>query len=634
MRLRYLRTIPVALFWIIIQSATGAYIHGNSLGQMVANHMPLGGLFFLILLIFLVNPFLRKIAKGAEFSTPELALIWIMIAASSAVPGYGMMEFLFPYLAAPLYFSTPENQWQEVILPHIPDWAYLSDKIAVKDFFNGFSGGEIPWSAWIAPAGFWIIFSLLFFFVFTCWGAILRRQWVERERYVFPLVQVPMHLVKPDSLFSGTFLKNRLLWGGISVAFLAHLFNGLHRYVPSIPHLRLWNSLAPLFPERPWNALVQGWPLTAIIYFSVIGVTYFLQLDVALSLWFFFTFYKLQEVFFSAFSINTISSQNQIIGGDFVLIIFLLWMSRHHLWDVFRKAILGHKDVDDSNEPMSYRFAVLGMLAGSVGILIMCQYLGMSIKIAVFFIFLVWAMGTVVAWMVANAGMLLVNIGFTPFGFVTTFFGSRGIRAADLTLMAFDRTSIVCWSSESLMPYALQDFKLADLLDLKRRKVPPLMALSILVAIVVAFYGSLQFIYRQGAENLENWVYIGVGRGVLQQADYAIQYPYGPNMNAIYTALGGAGFMAFLLFMRYRFLWWPLHPIGYVVGVTYAPHHLWFSILTGWLIKVLILKLGGLGSYRRYRPFFLGLIVGEYFMAAFWSLLGMFTGIGYWGLPH
>ena len=121
MRLRYLRTIPVALVCIAFLSAVGGYIHGNSLGQMVANHMPLGGLFFLILLIFLVNPFLRKLGKDFEFSTSELALIWIMIAASSAVPGYGMMEFLFPYLAAPLHFVTPENQWQEFILPHLPD---------------------------------------------------------------------------------------------------------------------------------------------------------------------------------------------------------------------------------------------------------------------------------------------------------------------------------------------------------------------------------------------------------------------------------------------------------------------------------------------------------------------------------
>jgi hypothetical protein len=92
--------------------------------------------------------------------------------------------------------------------------------------------------------------------------------------------------------------------------------------------------------------------------------------------------------------------------------------------------------------------------------------------------------------------------------------------------------------------------------------------------------------------------------------------------------------MTFLLFMRYRFLWWPLHPLGYICGVTWAPFHLWFSVLAGWTIKVCILQFGGFGAYRRYRPFFLGLIIGEYFMAAFWIFIAIFTGVGYWGLPH
>lgn len=634
MNLRYIRVILVALICIVSLSATGGYIHGNSLGQMVANHMPLGGLFSLIILIFGINPLLKKLGKGMEFSPTELALIWVMIAASSAVPGYGMMEFLFPYIASPLYFASPENQWKDTVIPQLPKWSYLSDKNAVNDFFRGFSGGNIPWMSWLAPGGFWIAFSLLFFFVFICWGAILRRQWVERERYVFPLVQVPLYLVKPESILKGSLLRNKLLWIGISISFTAHLLNGLHIYFPFIPYFRLDHSLAPLFPDRPWNALVQGWPLMVLIYFSVIGVTYFLQLDVALSLWFFFAFYKFQEVFFSAFSIQGISTQYQVIGGDMVLIFFLLWMSRHHLAYVLRKAFLGSKDVDDSNEPLSYRFAVLGSLLGMFGIFMMCQALGMSFWISILFIFLIWVMGTVIAWKVANAGMLLVNVGFSPYEFVTTFFGSRGIRAADLTLLGFDRSAIPHWTSESLMPYALQNFKLADYVEIKKRKIPSLMAIGIIVAVAVSFYASLQFIYRQGGENLEYWIYMGVGPWSLEGPNYAIQFPFGPNFAGIYSSLIGAGFMGFLLFMRYRFIWWPLHPIGYVVGITYAPFHLWFSVLAGWVIKSCILKFGGLGAYRRYRPMFLGLIVGEYFMAAFWSLLGVFTGIGYWGLPH
>ena len=243
--IRYFRVIFVALIWIIFQSAIAGYVHGNSLGQLVANYMPLGGVFFLIILVFLVNPVLKNVVK-VGFSVSELALIFIMIAAASCVPEYGMMEFLHPYLAAPLYFANPENQWMETLIPNLPDWAYLSDKRAVQDFFTGFSGEYIPWKAWASPAIFWIAFSLTFFFALACWAVILRRQWVEHERYVFPLVQIPAQIVQPDS-----FLKNRLLWIGIAVAFTAHLFKGLHMYFPAIPSFRLSYSLAPLFTEKP-----------------------------------------------------------------------------------------------------------------------------------------------------------------------------------------------------------------------------------------------------------------------------------------------------------------------------------------------------------------------------------------------
>ena len=92
--------------------------------------------------------------------------------------------------------------------------------------------------------------------------------------------------------------------------------------------------------------------------------------------------------------------------------------------------------------------------------------------------------------------------------------------------------------------------------------------------------------------------------------------------------------MAFLLWMRHRFLWWPFHPIGYALGVTWGPFHLWFSTLLGWTLKLAMLKFGGFGLYRRARPIFIGLVLGEYVMAGLWAFIGLKTGVSYWGLPH
>jgi len=85
--------------------------------------------------------------------------------------------------------------------------------------------------------------------------------------------------------------------------------------------------------------------------------------------------------------------------------------------------------------------------------------------------------------------------------------------------------------------------------------------------------------------------------------------------------------MFLLMFMRERFIWWPLHPIGFAIGSVWLMDRLWFSIFLAWIIKFMILRYGGPQIYLRSRYFFLGLIVGQYFAAAFWFIIDLFTGV-------
>jgi hypothetical protein len=54
---------------------------------------------------------------------------------------------------------------------------------------------------------------------------------------------------------------------------------------------------------------------------------------------------------------------------------------------------------------------------------------------------------------------------------------------------------------------------------------------------------------------------------------------------------------------------------------------MWSSIFVSWLIKFVILKYGGINSYRRSVPFFMGLILGDYLIGGFWNSLGVFMRI-------
>ena len=54
----------------------------------------------------------------------------------------------------------------------------------------------------------------------------------------------------------------------------------------------------------------------------------------------------------------------------------------------------------------------------------------------------------------------------------------------------------------------------------------------------------------------------------------------------------GVGITAFLLIMQRQFMWWQLHPIGYVMGAVYSSYFLWSCMFIGWFLKYLALKSG------------------------------------------
>src|SRR5262249_39861913 len=84
---------------------------------------------------------------------------------------------------------------------------------------------------------------------------------------------------------------------------------------------------------------------------------------------------------------------------------------------------------------------------------------------------------------------------------------------------------------------------------------------------------------------------------------------------------------AALMALRSRFTWWPFHPVGYAVAGTFTMPWLWCATLVGWLIKVLVIRYGGMKNYRRAIPFFVGLILGDYITGSLWAIYGSLTGI-------
>ena len=619
--------------------------------RLAGNHLPVGSILGLLLLVFIVNLPLRFLRWSRQFSftSLELTVIWMMLIVAVGIPSMGLLQFLIPCLVALRYFTTPVNDWAETLQPQIPDWLVVTDTQAVTDFYEGLSsGGNIPWVSWINPLLVWGLFVVVFYFTIICLSTILRKQWVERERFSFPLIQIPIQLAGDPANGSllNSFFKNKLLWVGMILPLVIHFLNGLHAHFPMVPRIPMIFEIHRAFTEKPWHTLGM-WPgMNIAIYFSVIGVASLLTLEVSFSLWFFFLFFKLQYLIMNVTGVGIgpwVSCSRQVMGGYLVFVPAVFWGGREHILSIIKRACGIDKNnwkraenrylVDDSNEPLSYRIAFFGFIFGFIILVTFLVIAGIKTWVAIITMLSIFVTSVVLSWMVVNGGLLLVQAPFFPSDYITYTLGSGAIGQKSLAVLSFQRTFLRDWG-EFMMPNFLHSFKAADEVGLIRRKIVPILGVSIVVALVVSVYASLTLVYNKGGLFLQNWSFVNAPRGYFNRMNKIIQFPVETNWGEVYSMIAGAGFTGFMLWMRQSFVWWSLHPIGYLLGATYPAFHLWSSVLIGWMIKYITLKFGGPLTYRKIRPIAFGLIFGEYVMVGIWMFVGFFTGIGYFALPR
>ena len=81
----------------------------------------------------------------------------------------------------------------------------------MKAFYEGLPEGEpIPWDAWTEPLLWWLVFMAAFYVVVVCMMVIFRWQWMDHERLLYPLTQVPLGMVEDgeQSVFIKPFVGN------------------------------------------------------------------------------------------------------------------------------------------------------------------------------------------------------------------------------------------------------------------------------------------------------------------------------------------------------------------------------------------------------------------------------------------
>lgn len=604
--------------------------------QIVANHLPIGVTFIFLLLVFVGNTVLRGLSKRWAFTRAELMVVLIMMLVASSIPGVGFVLLALSVPAGLHYYATEENKWaSRFIDPYVPKALAPTAGNAVKWFYEGLPKGEhIPWGAWVQPIVWWSAYAFLFWFAYFCLGVILRRQWIEHERLVFPLAQVPLDIVGDDpypSAFS-SFFRSKLMWVGFLLIFLLHTSNSLYLYYGFFPYIQLTNlDLGSGLTMRPWDALKDT---RLYMYPSMIGIAFLISTEVAASMWVFYLFNRFLAVAIRAYGLgepgsgsgfnSTVFYRGQEAGAFVAVAVFLFWGARRQLAATLRQSLRGE---DAPTEPIPVSWAVIGFVGATIGLGLWGIGFGMSWWAALIIITVFYTVALGLTRIVSAGGVMYVECSFLPQDVTNNFLGTRGMGFRNLTFLAFQQRMLMFNQEVTWWPYLMNSFKIGQSINLRGSHLAAAVGLSMVFAVAVSYFAAIRIIYHYGGVSLDVGTMNGAPTWAFNKLNGLIETPLKPNALGIGSTIFGGGFMFLMLLMNRNFLWWRLNPLGYLMGSTGTLQHIWFSVLIGWFASSFVLKYGGLRTYRQLRPMFIGFILGEFSAAAVWLIIDYFTGM-------
>jgi hypothetical protein len=616
--------IPINTYWIIQVE-----------GIWHSNHATAMSLFwntiFCLVVLVVMNLGLKQYAPRFAFSQGEFITIYVMITLASALAGHDSLQLGFPGLSFSFWFATPENRWGQLFNQYFPSWATVQNKEILKGLYQG-ADTLYRWDylkAWIGPVMVWCFFITALGLVMICMNVIIRKQWTENEKLSYPIVQLPLALTAGGG--SREFFRHKPLWYGIMLGGGLDILNGLHFFYPAVPGLVVRHdspelNLGPMFNAFPWNSLQNMWlPL----YPFIIGLGYFLPVDLSFSIWFFYLFRCALIVGSAAAGYRPGEPGNppflnqQSYGAWFAIVAYVLYISRGHLTAVWKTAFTREKLLDDSQEPMSYRAALIGVFIGQAMLTVFCLAAGMSLGMVLIFFAIFWVIAIGLTRVRAELGPPAHEIvGMNATNLMVMMMGSRAIGAPNLAMFTMFYWFTGRGYRSDPMPCQLEAFKMGEVSQMNMKGLGAVMIFAMFFGGLATYWSCLHLQYIAGVNHMtdHNWPQY-------DQLASRLQSPEPADWKGMAAMGVGFAWTMVMILARIRIPSWPFHPAGYALSLNFGVEYFWSCILISWLVKTLVIRYGGYKLNRQVMPFMFGLILGEYCVGAFWSALSVVTGI-------
>jgi len=288
--------------------------------------------------------------------------------------------------------------------------------------------------------------------------------------------------------------------------------------------------------------------------------------------------------------------------------------------------------IDDSEEPLSYRTAYLGILASFVALCGFTIALGATALTAIAFFVLFLLVTIALARMRAEAGIAW-STGPQITSTMVNYAGSSAFTSQEMVSLSL----IQVFGSDAratMMAPQVEAMKLSQYNQIHPRKLTAAIFAGAIVVIAASWISILSIYYHYGAASaiVDPWR-SSWGMQPYSTLESWIKTPKPIDTPGLVGIVVGIVTTLVLGLLRTRFVWWPFHPIGYAFGGS-GTDWMWFPIFIGWAAKALSIRFGGIKTFRSALPFFIGLVIGDYVVSALWAIGYLLTGIhGYRTFP-
>ncbi len=419
--------------------------------------------------------------------------------------------------------------------------------------------------------------------------------------------QIPLAVLgeEEEPTFNKRLFSDWVFWLAVGLPFLLRLLEGLHFHFPSVPYLRLGTfGTVPILFNIKDAALRSLFDTTFVeIHLALIGIAILMRADVSAGFWGF----ELGMLFVGwlmllvgigqgeqAYTAHWTFGYSMLIrfsrlGASFAAVAYMLWAARERLSMAWR--LTWHPGDAESSEDSALGWSLWGIVGGCAIYLSWALASGMGFDTAMVMLIVQIAIIIILARVIADGGIFWCSASLDPMINTSLITGTEHMTPRTVSMMVMSNQMPMA-PRGNILPNMMDGLKLASVLKISPGRMMSFMFAGVGLASIFSLAAVLYIAYTHGAQYLNPQTFNFTAAWPWETAERYILHRSGPNTAVLLTMIGGAAAMLRFIWLHRKFQWWPLYPFAFALAESATMEMLWLSLLIGWVIRVVVLRMG------------------------------------------